>query len=153
MKKNELKSGMVVEYRDGKKRLVAIDNLIGVDGAGVLPNYNDDLRHAILSDFDIIKVYNYKLHAPFGELLKDDNLELIWERKEIELTDNELEIGIKFKKQEKLFELYNRLFNVCKEYKCASIGLSDDSEFLNVMSELKELEKWQLERMKPIAKT
>lgn len=43
-------------------------------------------------------------------------------------------------KQDKLFELYNRLFNVCKEYKCASIGLSDDSEFLNVMSELEEEE-------------
>ena len=38
-------------------------------------------------------------------------------------------------KQEKL---YKRLFNVCKEYKCASIGLSDDSEFLNVMSKLEE---------------
>ena len=42
------------------------------------------------------------------------------------------------KKNEKLLELYKRLFNVCKEYKCASIGLSDDSEFLNVMSELEE---------------
>lgn len=42
------------------------------------------------------------------------------------------------KKVEELLELYKRLFNVCKEYKCASIGLSDDSEFLNVMSELEE---------------
>ena len=40
------------------------------------------------------------------------------------------------KKEHELLELYKRLFNVCKEYKCASIGLSDDSEFLNVMSEL-----------------
>ena len=40
--------------------------------------------------------------------------------------------------QEKKDELYKRLFNVCKEYKCASIGLSDDSEFLNVMSKLEE---------------
>lgn len=46
------------------------------------------------------------------------------------------------RKQEKLFELYNRLFNVCKEHKCASIGLSYDSEFLNVMFELEEELKW-----------
>ncbi len=39
---------------------------------------------------------------------------------------------------DELLELYKRLFNVCKEYKCVSIGLSDDSEFLNVMSELEE---------------
>ena len=45
--------------------------------------------------------------------------------------------------QEKKDELYKRLFNVCKEYKCVSIGLSDDSEFLNVMSKLEEELKWK----------
>lgn len=40
--------------------------------------------------------------------------------------------------QEKKEKLYRRLFNVCKEYKRTSIGLSDDSEFLNVMSKLEE---------------
>ena len=48
---------------------------------------------------------------------------------------------LKAQKQERLLELYNRLFNVCEVYKCASIGLSDDSEFLNVMSELEEHKK------------
>ena len=42
------------------------------------------------------------------------------------------------KKVEEVLELYKRLFDVCKEYKGMSIGLSDDSEFLNVMSELEE---------------
>ena len=38
----------------------------------------------------------------------------------------------------KKLELYKRLFKICKEYKHTSIGLSDDSEFLNVMFELEE---------------
>ena len=41
MKKNELKSGMVVEYRDGEKRLVIDNDLIGDDGHLTLTNYND----------------------------------------------------------------------------------------------------------------
>ena len=40
--------------------------------------------------------------------------------------------------QEKKDKLFEQLYNVCKEYKHTSIGLSDDSEFLNVMSELEE---------------
>jgi hypothetical protein len=39
----------------------------------------------------------------------------------------------------KMFEkekLYKRLYDVCLEYKDTSIGLSDDSEFLNVLREL-----------------
>lgn len=40
---------------------------------------------------------------------------------------------------EKTRELFSRLFDVCKEYKHTSVGLSDDSEFINVMSELEEL--------------
>jgi hypothetical protein len=40
-------------------------------------------------------------------------------------------------KQEKLLE---RLYNVCKEYKHMSIGLSDDSDFINIMNDIEELE-------------
>ncbi len=40
--------------------------------------------------------------------------------------------------QEKKDKLFEQLYNVCKEYKHTSIGLSDDSEFLNVMSKLEE---------------
>ena len=40
--------------------------------------------------------------------------------------------------QEKKDKLFEQLYNVCKEYQHTSIGLSDDSEFLNVMFELEE---------------
>lgn len=93
MKKNELKSGMVVEYRDGIKRLIIGDKLIGDDGHSSLSNFNDDLKHILYSDLDIIKVYKYKYTSIFSELLKDDNLNLIWERKEKpKVTDREVEI-------------------------------------------------------------
>lgn len=41
------------------------------------------------------------------------------------------------KKQEELLE---RLYNVCKEYKHMSIGLSDDSDFINIMNDIEKLE-------------
>lgn len=94
MKKSDLKSGMVVEYRDGRKRLVVNDDLIGDDGSLSLTYYNDDLKdneYSVLdSDFDIIKVYRYKDNRSLSYLLKDDNLELIWERKDNKLTNKEL---------------------------------------------------------------
>ena len=92
MKKNELKTGMVVELHNGDKRLVFDDNLFGNNGFDRLSNYNDDLKDESVRDFDIMKVYNYKSLVKFSELLNYDNLELIWERKEIELTDKEIEI-------------------------------------------------------------
>lgn len=92
MKKNELKSGIIVEYRKGYKRLVVNDNLIGEDTYTSLSNFNDDLKHKTYNGFDIIKIYNYRFAGNFSQLLEDVNLNLIWERKEIKLTDREIEI-------------------------------------------------------------
>ena len=36
-------------------------------------------------------------------------------------------------------KLYKRLYKVCEEYKEASIGLCEDSEFINVMKELESI--------------
>ena len=73
----------------------------------------------------------------YEEALEKINVEFdAWDRAEhlelFELVEQALKQA---QKQEKLFE---QLYNVCKEYKYTSIGLSDDSEFLNVMSELEE---------------
>lgn len=95
MKKNELKSGMIVEFRDGgNKRLVVGDHLIGEKGFSRLSHYDDDLKRTIgnnINRLDIIKVYKYKSVGNFSELFEDDNLDLIWERKEKELDKWQLE--------------------------------------------------------------
>ena len=92
MKKNELKSGMIVEYRYGPKMLVVGDKLFGDGYSESLSNYTDDLESIVFDDLDIIRVYNYKIAGSLYDLLEDDNLDIIWERKEIKLTDKEIEI-------------------------------------------------------------
>lgn len=92
MKKSDLKSGMVVKIQDESLYLVVGDKLIGVDGHLNLSSYLDNLEHTLFRAFNIIKVYNYKLGRSFSRLLDDDNLELIWERKEHELTKREIDV-------------------------------------------------------------
>lgn len=83
--KSDLKSGMVVEYRCVAlgRRLVVKDMLLGINGSYTLKNYNDDLTD-IDGDHElsIIRAYKIKNVRNFEHILDDDNLELIWERKE-----------------------------------------------------------------------
>lgn len=92
MKNSDLRSGMIVKTQEEKLYLVVGDKLIGEYGYLNLASYHDNLEHTLFRDFNIIKVYNYKLGRSFSRLLDDDNLELIWERKEYELTSHEIEI-------------------------------------------------------------
>lgn len=83
--KADLKSGMVVEYRNESlgRRVVIEDLLIGADTYTDLKNYNHDLTNrARIADLDIVNVYKIKQGYPFRSIMYDDNLELIWERKE-----------------------------------------------------------------------
>lgn len=83
--KEDLKDGMIVEYRTGKVRRLVIRNLLlGEDEWASLVRYGQNLRHVCRNDLDIMKVYksNDRAHS-IVELLKDtDNLELIWAREE-----------------------------------------------------------------------
>ena len=83
--KKDLKNGMIVEYRDGEKRILIDEKLIneGFFVLNELVNYNDDLIYigkeakSIPKDLDIVKVYNW-------------NHNLLWKRKEKSLlTENE----------------------------------------------------------------
>ena len=44
------------------------------------------------------------------------------------------------KKRLKKEELLEQLYSVCKEYKHTSIGLSNDSKFINTMNDIEEIE-------------
>lgn len=83
--KADLEDGMVVEYRCVAlgRRLVVKDMLIGIDGSSNLKNYNDDLTEIDGGpELSIIRVYKIKYTKRFENILDDNNLELIWERKE-----------------------------------------------------------------------
>lgn len=79
--KADLKDGMVVEYRDGDRRLVIDKYLIGKNAYYELSTYNENLedRYPRLT---IMKVFKIRQRSILERILDDDNLELIWERKE-----------------------------------------------------------------------
>lgn len=79
--KADLKSGMVVEYRDGDRRLVIDKYLAGKDYHYELSAYNENLENEY-HRFTIMKVFKICRRAILGNILDDDNLELIWEREE-----------------------------------------------------------------------
>lgn len=81
--KADLKDGMVVEYNDNcfGKRLVIGGFLIGEDGYADLGDYNENLKSAVI-DLEIVRVYKIKRMGKISSIMKDHNLELIWERTE-----------------------------------------------------------------------
>ena len=148
MKKSDLKNGMIVEYRNGFRRLVVNDELIGDDGHLSLTEYNDDLKiNELYRNLDIIKVYKYKLGWSFNRLLDDDNLELIWERKEYELTKREIEILKALKTLDYEFLVRNEsgmLYAIKKkpEKKCL-IGVWYSDELTLIDKDLFTFIKWE----------
>ena len=92
MKKSDLKPGMVVQYADGKKRLVVAVNdelfLMGENMFAELDKFNEDLINEI-HHLNIVKVFQPKEAASLNTLLQCDNC--IWERpKETVLTMQEI---------------------------------------------------------------
>ena len=81
--KSDLKDGMVVEYNDNcfGKRIVIGGFLTGEDGYADLGDYNENLK-SVVSDLEIVRVYKIKCMGKISSIMHDDNLELIWERKE-----------------------------------------------------------------------
>lgn len=79
--KADLKDGMVVEYRDGDRRLVIDKYLIGKKALYELSTYNENLEDGY-PGLTIMKVFKIRQRAILERILDDDNLELIWERTE-----------------------------------------------------------------------
>ena len=95
MTKKELKTGMVVEYRSGAKRMVLLDTpignaFVGDDGWTDLDNYRDNLCHKFNKWIDVVAVYEpcciLQMAPSFW-----DNQECIWRRSEVkEVTLSEI---------------------------------------------------------------
>lgn len=80
--KADLKDGMVAKYRNGDKRMVVNEALIGENGYSDRNCFREDLTHRYFKDLDIVGVYAIQEYNNFADMLSDYNLELIWERKE-----------------------------------------------------------------------
>ena len=87
MKKSDLKNGMVVELRNGKRFLIVNDMGIGKDSCINLDGfmgYNENLNDVTGdSTLDITKIYKTR-GCTFKNLFDKDRLSLIWEREEKE---------------------------------------------------------------------
>ena len=99
--KADLKDGMVVEHRDGKRYVVLGDKLIGMHFWRQMKCVNDDLNDTSerLAIDKVYKTTGYTLQ----NLLDDKYLYLIWERpkeepiKEMTVEEIEKELGYKVK--------------------------------------------------------
>lgn len=80
MTKSKLKTGMVVECRNGYRYMVFGDKLIRVSGQVELENYTNNLNDTVDSDWDIVKVFEMINSCSFDRIFNDENLKLIWER-------------------------------------------------------------------------
>ena len=85
MTKSDLKNGMVVELRNGKRFLIVNDLGIGKDSCINLDGffgYDENLYDVSgFSEFDITKIYK-TVGNTFKTLFDKDRLNLIWEREE-----------------------------------------------------------------------
>ena len=96
--KSDLKNRMVVEYRNGDRRMVVDGILMGISGYGVLSRYNDVLINKNNKDNDIVKVY--RIVNTMNAMRFVDEDDLIWERsevKEVTLAEVEEKFGCKVK--------------------------------------------------------
>lgn len=94
MRKQDLKDGMILEMRDGKRYLLVNGILRDPDDFIRLSSYNNDLTYLThrRHTFDIIKVYGDTTAYSLRSIFEDEYLSLLWERKEIKLNDREIEI-------------------------------------------------------------
>ena len=92
--KSDLRDGMIVEYRNGKMRLVVDDQLIGVDmgECADLCNYYDDLNNIFSSDLTVDRVYvKNEIVDNIRSLFCINHLKLIWEREVVkEISTSEV---------------------------------------------------------------
>lgn len=97
MKKNDLKTGMMVECRNGNVYTVMLgvevsssDVLVCPDGWMGLDSYDNNMKVGGARGWDIMKVYKPTTEAQIGH--KED-CSLIWERGE-EFTKEDLQVGM-----------------------------------------------------------
>ena len=143
--KADLKDGMVVEYRDGKRRLVVAEKLIGKDGHSTLKPFNENLENINFMEHTIVKIYEIKYAAQLSCILDDENLELIWERTEtkhmtLEEMRQKLEelTGEKIKIEPSMEEMIGTIKIHCNDKPCETCILNNKCLATNIYDMTKE---------------
>lgn len=106
--KDDLETGMVVEYRDGCRRVVFGNRLLGKQAYCLLNDFEETLLTKSTShNMDIMKVYRPRVEQLYDieDFFEFARLELIWERQEepepeaeeMTLAEIEKELGRKIK--------------------------------------------------------
>lgn len=138
MKKTDLKNGMVVELRNGKRFLIVNDigigkvSCINLDGYfGFDENLNDVRGN---STFDITKIYKTR-GCTFNNLFDNEVLSLIWEREEKSKLSKEDKKVIK--------EGIKKIQEECKKHKsCDGCIFNDNGQcLLNKIGSSLEVDK------------
>ena len=134
MTKSDLKNGMVVEIRNGKKFLIVNDLGIGENSFILLDGfsgYNENLNDVSgFSEFDITKIYK-TVGNTFKTLFDNERLTLIWEREDKEELSNEDKQIIK--------KGLKKIQEECKRHKfCYGCMLYDNGQCL--LDEIDDLE-------------
>ena len=111
MTKSDLKNGMVVELRNGKRFLIVNDLGIGKDSCINLDGffgYDKDLNDVSgFSEFDITKIYK-TVGNTFKTLFDNERLNLIWGREATKLSNEDKQI---------IKKGLNKVQTVCKQHK------------------------------------
>lgn len=124
--KADLKDGMVIEYKDGRRRLVLNNRLIGKDGYYELNKYTEDMKDKESSERDIMRVFKIDIITTLDRIFHIDNLELIWERKKtkrmtVEEMRQKLEelTGDKIETEPSREEMIGTCHEYCRERRCS----------------------------------
>lgn len=80
MTKDKLKTGMVVECRNGYRYVFFDNDFIRECGHESFSNYTKDLNNTNDKDWDIVRIFEVHNPIHLEDIFKDENLKLIWER-------------------------------------------------------------------------
>lgn len=86
MKKSDLKDGMIVEYRNGNRRMVLRDELLGVGIYNKLEHYDEDLIIKSNKSLDIVEVFEFE-YGSLESVLSSKNLKSIWKRQNTDWSE------------------------------------------------------------------
>ena len=140
--KADLKDGMVIETRERGRYLVLGNRAIKNSGYNSLNGYGDDLTECRYHNksYDIVRVFKARndcVHK-LDNLFHDENLELIWERKETKrMTTEEMRqkleelTGEKIEVEPSREEMVGKIKEYCCGRACRNCCIVADCENLN----------------------